>query len=62
MSGGQAYRQSQNYTDIDVFDINKNKISRIQNLKELHTLHPGLYILKYYKEKECVKTTKYMRR
>lgn len=62
MSGEQAYPQSQNYTDIDVFDINKNKISRIQNLKELHTLHPGLYILKYYKEKECVKTTKYMRR
>lgn len=49
------------YTYIEVFDEQGRKITRIENLNELRMQKQGLYILKFYKDTTCVKTTKYLK-
>ncbi|WP_302443615.1 hypothetical protein [Paraprevotella xylaniphila] len=49
------------YTYIEVFDKQGRKITRIEDLNELRMQKQGLYILKFYKDTTCVKTTKYLK-
>lgn len=49
------------YTYIKVFDKQGRKITRIEDLNELRMQKQGLYILKFYKDTTCVKTTKYLK-
>lgn len=49
------------YAYIEVFDEQGRKITRIENLNELRMQKQGLYILKFYKDTTCVKTTKYLK-
>lgn len=50
------------YTDVDVFDVNKNKFYRMRDLEDLQTFPAGLYIIRYYQGGDCIKTTKYLKR
>ena len=49
------------YAYIDVFDEGGRSVARIQSLEELRAWKRGLYILKFYKDGICVKTTKYLK-
>lgn len=62
MSGRQISCDSPYYTDVDVFDVNKNKFYRMRDLEDLQTFPAGLYIIRYYQRGDCIKTTKYLKR
>lgn len=62
MQSNRCAGSPEDYTGMEVFHVSDNRISRIQDLGNLQSLHDGLYIIKYYKGKDCIKTTKYMKR
>ena len=49
------------YAYIEVYDDHGRYIRNILQLNELRMQERGLYILKFYTEKGCVKTTKYLK-
>ena len=47
---------------IDVINLNGERVATVSDIAELHSLTPGIYVLKVYNESSIVKTIKYAKR
>ena len=63
IANGKSERKSgkTGYSYIEVFNEHGNNMGHIRNLEDLHSYGKGLYILKFYVNNVCVKTTKYLK-
>ncbi len=61
-AGCRAATLPQEITGIDVINLNGERVATVSDIAELHSLTPGIYVLKVYNESSIVKTIKYAKR
>ena len=61
-AGCRAAALPQEITGIDVINLNGERVATVSDIAELHSLTPGIYVLKVYNESSIVKTIKYAKR